>query len=96
MTSLCRTQSGIFTLENGVSVADFKSDANPERFIIPADSAVNFPKLVLTAKQAQKILDGVFEDYGFSAGIYRVYNEETFWGVGEAQDGKLRIKSYVR
>ena len=47
-------------------------------------------------KQAQRILDGVFENYGFNDGIYRVYNQDEFWGVGEAKDGVLRIKSYVR
>ena len=96
MTALCRTQSGIFTLENGVAVADFKSDANPLRFIIPADEAVNFPKLILTGKQAQRILDGVFENYGFNDGIYRVYNQDAFIGVGRVSEGVLRINSYVR
>ena len=96
MDALCRTACGIFSLENGVTVADFKGDKNPERFIIPADQAVSFPKLILDGKKAQKILDGVFENYGFADGIYRVYNEETFWGVGQAENGVLRIKSYVR
>lgn len=96
MTALCRTECGIFNLSNGVSVKEFKADENPERFIIPADSAVNFPKLILTSSQAQKVLDGVFEDYGFTDGVYRVYNEDAFWGVGEASEGKIRIKSYVR
>ena len=36
------------------------------------------------------------ENYGFADGVYRVYNESDFWGVGESKDGVLRIKSYVR
>lgn len=96
MDALTRTVCGVFNMGNGVTVADFKADKNPERFIIPADRAVTFPKLILESRQAQKILDGVFENYGFTDGIYRVYNGENFWGVGEAKDGILRIKSYVR
>ena len=28
--------------------------------------------------------------------IMPVYNGEEFWGIGEAKDGVLKIKSYVR
>ncbi len=96
MSSLCRTASGVFTIENGVSVEDFINSENAERLLLPADIAVNFEKLILTSGQAQKILDGVYEDYGFKDGVYRVYNENEFWGVGKATQGKLKIESYVR
>ena len=96
MSSLCRSASGIFSLENGVSVEDFLDSDNPERFLLSPDLVVDFKKLVLTNKQAQKILDGVYEDYGFEDGIYRVYNQTEFWGVGKAENGTLRINAYVR
>ncbi len=96
MSSLCRTKSGVFTIENGVSVEEFVSSSEPEKYLLPADVAVDFTKLVLSAKQAQKIFDGVYEDYGFTDGLYRVYNQSEFWGVGQAQNGKLRIKAYVK
>jgi tRNA pseudouridine55 synthase len=96
MSALCRTASGVFNIENGVTVQDFIDSENAEKYLLPADIAVDFPKLILTGKQAQKILDGVYEDYGFNDGIYRVYNQEDFWGVGKAEQGKLKIESYVR
>ena len=96
MSALERTASGVFTLSNGVSVEEFKKCDDVEKFLLPPDMAVDFEKLVLTKKQAQKILDGVFEDYGFVDGTYRVYNEQEFWGVGETENGKLKIKAYVR
>ena len=96
MSKLTRTASGVFNMENGVSVEEFMASDNPEKYLLPPDLAVSFPKIILSAKQAQKILDGVFEDYGFENGVYRVYNEQEFWGVGEANEGKLKIKAYVR
>ena len=96
MSGLCRTKAGVFTIENGVSVEEFLSADKPEKYLLPADIAVDFPKLVLTKRQAQKIWDGVYEDYGFSDGFYRVYYADEFWGVGQAEKGKLRIKAYVR
>ena len=96
MSSLIRSASGVFSIENGVSVEEFVGSNQPEKYLLPSDIAVDFPKLNLQAKQAQKILDGVYEDYGFSDGIYRVYNEGDFWGVGKAEEGKLKIEAYVR
>ncbi len=96
MSSLNRTSSGVFNIENGVSVEDFIKCENAEELLLPADIAVNFEKLILTASQAKKILDGVYENYSFKDGIYRVYNENEFWGVGKASEGKLKIEAYVR
>jgi len=96
MSALTRTQSGIFTLENGVPFEEFKESKEPEKYIIPSDLAVNFPKIVLSEKEAQKILNGVFSDHGYEDGLHRVYNQDKFWGVGESRNGILKIKSYVR
>ena len=96
MSKLVRTRCGIFTIENGVKVDDFKSQTESEKFLIPADNAVSFEKLNLSKEQAQKILDGVFENYGFNDGTYRVYNQGAFIGVGRVENGVLRINSYVR
>lgn len=96
MSALERVKSGIFGIENSVTVEELSDSAEPQKYLIPADTAVDFEKLRLSEKQAKKILDGVYEDYGFKDGVYRVYNCGEFWGIGEAADGRLRIKAYVR
>ena len=98
MSKLERTKSGIFTTESGIKLEDFKSKSVEEilPFIIKPDTVISYEKLVLSKSKAQKILDGVFENHGYKDGLYRVYNGEEFWGVGEAKDGVLKIKSYVR
>lgn len=96
MSALDRTGAGIFNYENGVDVDEFYNSNDAQKYLIPAENAVNFEKLVLTENQATKILNGVFENYGFNDGVYRVYNQDEFWGVGESLDGVLRIKAYVR
>ena len=96
MSKLSRIKSGIFNYENGITIDQLKSLENVDDFIIAPDSAVSFEKLNLTEKQAQKILDGVFENYGFKDGTYRVYNQGKFIGVGNVREGILRINSYVR
>ena len=96
MSALERTASGVFTIENGVTVDEFINSDNPEKYLLPPDIAINFEKLVLSEEQAQKVLDGVYLDYGFREGIYRVYVGGEFWGIGNVKDGSVRIKPYVR
>ncbi len=96
MSSLDRTRAGIFDYTNGVTVEELMDSNDVEKFIIPADRAVSFPKIVLTEKQATRILNGLFDDLGLADGLYRVYNEQEFWGVGTATNGILRINAYVR
>ena len=96
MSKLVRTRCGVFTLDNGVEIQEFKNETDLNKYLIPADLSVSFEKLNLNKNQAQKILDGVFENYGFSDGTYRVYNENAFIGVGKVENGILRINSYVR
>lgn len=96
MSSLCRTECGVFNYSNGVTVEEFKNSKDVEKYLISADETINFNKIVLTEKQAKKQLNGVFENYGFSDGTYRVYNESAFLGIGIVKDGILKMKSYVR
>lgn len=96
MSKLTRTACGVFNMQNGIALDELKNTDTPEQYLIPADTTVSFEKLHLTPKQAQKILDGVYENYGFKDGTYRVYNQQAFIGVGRVSEGVLRINSYVR
>lgn len=96
MSKLDRTVSGIFDYNNGVPVEEFFASENPEQFLIDSALAVDFEKVILTGKQAQRILDGVFDNLGYPDGTYRVYNEQEFWGIGVSKDGILKIEAYVR
>ncbi len=96
MSKLERSQSGIFNLQNGVTVEELKNCDNPEKFLIPPESSLTFPKIVLTNEQATRILNGLFDNLGYADGLYSVFNQDDFWGVGQSVNGVLRIKAYVR
>lgn len=96
MSKLIRSESGIFNYSNGVGLEEFKSSTDIEKYIIPADSVIDYEKLILTPRQADRLINGVYEEYGFKDGIYRVYNGQEFWGVGEVNGGILKMKAYVR
>lgn len=96
MKTLSRDACGIFDYSNGVTLEEFENSTDAEKYLIAPDLAVDFPPLVLTDSEATRILNGLFDDKGYKDGVYRVYNEKDFWGIGIAEKGVLRIKSYVR
>lgn len=96
MSKLCRTKCGFFTINNGVSVEEFKASDTPEKYLIEPDLVIDFPKIDLSNAQATKIINGVFENIGVPTGVYRVYNTGNFMGVGSSKEGVLRIDAYVR
>lgn len=98
MSALDRRKSGVFDYANGVPLETIKNAAEKdlEKFVIPADSVINYEKLFLNCYQSERLINGVYENYGFKDGIFRVYAENEFWGIGEVKDGILKMKSYVR
>ena len=96
MSRLVRTASGVFDIEKAVDLEEFIKESDLSRYLLPADVAVDFPKLVLDKARANKILNGVYENHGYADGTYRVYSGSEFWGVGVAREGILKIEAYVR
>lgn len=98
MSALDRVESGVFNYENGIRLDAVKdmTDAELEKYIIPADRVINYEKLFLTEYQSTRLLNGVYEEYGFKDGVYRVYAGEEFWGVGTVSGGVLKMNTYVR
>lgn len=96
MKTLVRTKSGVFTLDTAVDIEQLKNEENPERLLVPSDQTVGFTRLTLSALQAKRLLDGLKDKYPLKDGLYRVYNGNEFWGVGEISLGTLKMKAYVR
>ena len=96
MTSLERIQCGFFTKQTSVTVEDLENCKNPLDLLLKSDEVLPYESVVLTAKQGEKLLNGVYEHFDIADGIYKVYCENEFWGVGHCSDGKIVIRPYVR
>lgn len=95
MTALCRTQSGIFTLENGVKMEDLTAESIASA-LIPPEKALSFPTITLNAKFTKRVIDGLPVNLPYGDGIYTVFGEDRILGVGEITQTKLKIKAYLR
>ncbi len=97
MISLERTACGVFKKENSVDINEFLKADDISKFIIKPENVLSYKELRLDKTLALKLLNGVFDTkYDVPNGLYKVFNEEEFWGVGEVLDGVLKMKAYVR
>ena len=95
MTNLVRTRSGIFTIENSFSLDEIEQKGLSE-CLVEADKTVFYPSLTLSAEKEKRLLNGLYDDFLVENGLYKVYGESGFLGVGEITEKKLKMKAYVR
>jgi tRNA pseudouridine55 synthase len=96
MSALKRTKSGVFTIENAIPFSVLESDptlADLEKYIIPTQEVLPFETFTPAAKDVEKLFNGmtVFTDY--TDGLYKIYKDESFYGILEVQDKKAKIKT---
>ena len=95
MTNLVRTRSGIFTIENSFSLDEIEQKGLSS-CLVEADKTIFYPSLTLSAEKEKRLLNGLYDDFLVENGLYKVYGESGFLGVGEITEQKLKMKAYVR
>ena len=95
MTNLVRMRSGIFTIENSFSLDEI-AEKGLSSCLVEADKTVFYTELKLTAEEEKRLLNGLYDDFSLENGLYKVYGESGFLGVGEITEQKLKMKAYVR
>ncbi len=95
MTNLVRTRSGIFTIENSFSLDEIEQKGLSS-CLVEADKTVFYPSLTLSAEKEKRLLNGLYDDFLVENGLYKVYGESGFLGVGEITEQKIKMKAYVR
>lgn len=97
MTSIKRLRSGVFRIENSVTVDELVS--LKEKAVIPvAEVLSDFPRVDVEDKLYEKLSNGV-KLYGIELpdAPFSVYCRGELFGLGEARDdGSLKIKTYLK
>ncbi len=96
MTALERSACGYFTKQNSVTVEQIENAENLSDLLIKSDEVLDLPRLVLNKTQAERLINGLKDEYAEQNGDYLVYCESEFWGVGHISENKLVVKPYVR
>ncbi len=90
MKELQRTRVGIFTIEQSVLVEDLNKE-NVEKHIITIEKLFeNLENIELNEKKLQLFLNGVKLSVDLKDGIYKIYSNEQFIGIGVVKDKLLK------
>ena len=98
MSALRRKQSGVFTETEAVPFERILDENltldELESFIVPTESVLPYETLVLTAKNWEKIFNGVAVWTDAADGFYKFYNVNgSFYGIAEVVAGKAKLKT---
>ncbi len=96
MSALRRTKSGVFTLQTAIPFAALENDPSIEeleKYLIPTESVLPFDTLALTGKQAERIFHGLPVESGQADGLYKLYQDDTFYGIAEVKNGYAKAKT---
>ena len=89
MKELKRTQVGEFTIENSSTIEELEENIS-KYFITIEKYFENCTKIQLNSKKLQLFLNGVQLTQELEDGIYTIYNDEKFIGVGTMKNKLLK------
>lgn len=100
MTALRRTQSGAFTLAEAHTLEEILSAAaqtpdaeSAQPLLLPVDSVfLAYPRLDASEELTARLLNGAPTHVRLEDGVYRVYRQDVFLGLAQAQDRVVNVK----
>ena len=88
MSALCRTASGVFTIENAVSLDELTKE-NIAKYMIPTEEVLAYPVLNL---ESERVFNGLKERVSVEDGRYKLYRKGEFYGIASVQDGLAKAE----
>ncbi len=92
MSSLVRTESGGFTIEDSVK-SELLTPENIKSYIIPTQTLLPYDDFYPTASEAKKLFNGISVETDMSDGLYKIYSNDGFYGIAEVANSNLKIRT---
>ncbi|MDE7082302.1 MAG: tRNA pseudouridine(55) synthase TruB [Clostridia bacterium] len=92
MSSLIRTQSGVFSIENSVKSEDL-TEENFKDFIIPTESLLPFDSIYPDERTGFKLFNGLAVSCEKQDGVYKIYRDGLFYGLAEVKQSILKVRT---
>ena len=90
MKELQRTKVGTFTIEQSIEVEDL-NEKNIKEYIITIEELFkDLKNIELNEKKLQLFLNGVKLSFDLKEGIYKIYSNQQFIGIGVVKDKLLK------
>lgn len=93
MSSLVRTNSGVFTIERGVKTQLLTLE-NITSFIIPTESVLDYESIYPTFFEAKRLFNGLTVKANKKDGIYKIFGlDKSFYGLAEVKNNILKMRT---
>ena len=94
MSSLKRIEVNKFKIEGAIDFETLESNKNNKEFfnnnILKMEEIFELPKIILNNRKTELFLNGVKLTYNIKDGIYHVYNENKYLGLGVVKENLLK------
>ncbi len=90
MKELKRTNVDGFSIENAISIEELEKLKEEVKYIEIEEIFLDKEKIILDDKKLNLFLNGVMLTYELEDGIYRIYNNNTFIGIGTVNNKLLK------
>ncbi len=92
MTALERARSGVFDKSQSILLDDLNEDNFFDK-IIPTETLIDYEKIFVDKISGFRLFNGIDIEIDKADGLYSVYDEKTFYGIGEVNSKKLKIRT---
>lgn len=93
MSSLVRTKSGPFNLDNAVK-SSFLTPQNLNDYIINTQDVLSFDSIYPSVAEAKKLLNGLSVGCNKADGIYKFFDADgSFYGLAEVKQNVLKVRT---
>lgn len=93
MSSLIRTKSGIFSIENSVKSENLTKE-NIVDYLIPTENVLPFESVKPTEKDAKRLFNGLPVKSNLPDGVYKLfYTDNSFYGLCEVRQNILKVRT---
>ena len=91
MKELKRTKVGIFNIESAINIEELDEN-NFEKYLISIDELFSdLEDITIQQNELKLLLNGVkLDKKQYKNGLYKIYNESNFIGIGTVEEGKLK------
>ncbi len=90
MKELQRTRVGIFKIDQAISVEELDENTIQENIITIEELFKDLENIELNERKLQMFLNGVKLSFKIKDGIYKIYNNQKFIGIGVLKDNLLK------
>lgn len=90
MKKLERTSVDIFSIENAITLEELENRKESAKFIEIEDIFADKEKIILDENKLKLFLNGVMLTYELPDGIYQIYNDNKFIGLGILKNRLLK------